>query len=107
MSNQKNKVYQSFIRKPKILGLSVPLFGLEFVTVLLLFIWFGFSLVSWMVVLVWIVAIHSLLKKMEEKDPHFITLWITNILLSQNHYRPTARIDKNPKRVPKSIPKMK
>jgi len=107
MSNRKNKVYQSFIKKPTIAGLSVPLFGLEVVVILLLMVWFGFGLLSWILIAVWVLYIHGAIRKAEQKDPHYITLWLSNMIVSQNQYRPAGRIDQPEQRTPRSIPKMK
>ena len=107
MSNRKNKVYQSFIRKPTIAGLSVPLFGLEVLMILLLLVWFGFGLISWILIGLWVIYIHGAIRKAEQSDPHYITLWLANLIYSQNQYRPAARIDQALQRTPRSIPKMR
>jgi len=107
MSNRKNKVYQSFIRKPTIAGLSVPLFGLEVIMILLLLIWFGFGPLSWILIAVWVLYIHGAIRKAEQSDPHHIPLWLANVIYSQNHYRPAARIERSAQRTPRSMPKMR
>lgn len=107
MSSRKNKVYQSFIQKPTIAGLSVGMFGLEVVIILLLLIWFGFGLFSWILIGAWIAYMHGAIRKAEQKDPHYITLWLANLVAAQNQYRPSARIDQPSPRTPRSIPHMK